>query len=54
MGGVDGSRIWAKELNMSLKLIQWAPDNRVLLFFTTAGEGYKYDTQGTQTVECIF
>ena len=37
VGSVDGNRLWSKELNMTLNLIDWAPNNKVALFVNSGG-----------------
>lgn len=37
VGSVDGNRLWSKELNVALNLIDWAPNNKVLLFVNGGG-----------------
>ncbi|KAK9804414.1 hypothetical protein WJX72_011599 [[Myrmecia] bisecta] len=46
VGGVDGNRLWGKELELQLALVEWAPDSRRLLFATTSGECHVYDGSG--------
>ncbi|KAH3745059.1 WD repeat domain 35 [Pelomyxa schiedti] len=46
VGSFDSTRLWAKELRIPLTLIQWAPDNNLLIFATRTGEAFKYDSQG--------
>jgi WD40 repeat protein len=46
VGSVDGNRLWGKELPLSLALVEWSPDSRLLLFCTTQGEVHVYDCNG--------
>jgi WD repeat-containing protein 35 len=46
VGGVDGARLWGKDLGLQLCLLQWAPDGAHLLFATAAGECHTYDSSG--------
>ncbi|KAL0027242.1 hypothetical protein WJX77_006308 [Trebouxia sp. C0004] len=46
VGGVDGNRIWGKELDLQLTLLDWSPDGRRLLFCTTAGDCHIIDAGG--------
>jgi hypothetical protein len=34
VGSVDGNRLWGKELGISLTLVEWSPDGRMILFCT--------------------
>jgi len=38
VGSVDGNRLWSKELNMSLNIIDWSPNNKILLFVNGGGK----------------
>ena len=42
VGGVDGTRIWAKETKKKLCAVEWSPDARFLLFGTMDGEVHIY------------
>lgn len=41
-----GNRIWGKELELQLMLLDWSPDSRRLLFCTTAGDCHIVDAGG--------
>ena len=34
VGSVDGNRLWGKELGLTLCLVEWSPDGRLILFCT--------------------
>ena len=34
VGSVDGNRLWGKELTLTLALVEWSPDGRLILFCT--------------------
>ena len=54
VGSVDGNRIWGKELRgATLKLTQWSPDSKVLLFGNSQGEILIYDAHGAYNVSYI-
>ncbi|TPX47173.1 hypothetical protein SeMB42_g03432 [Synchytrium endobioticum] len=47
VGGVDGNRLWGKELkNLQLAHLAWSPDGRNLLFVLAQGELHLYDAEG--------
>jgi len=46
VGSVDGNRLWGKELNLQLALVEWSPDGRLILFCTVQGECHIYDCNG--------
>ena len=51
VGGVDGNRIWGKELKgLVLTHVQWSPDSKVILFGNSKGEIHIYDSHGTFNV----
>lgn len=37
VGSVDGNRLWGKQLKGRLKLVEWSPDARYILFVTYDG-----------------
>jgi WD40 repeat protein len=46
VGSVDGNRLWGKELNLTLSLVEWSPDGRLVLFSTKEGDVHIYDSNG--------
>ena len=38
VGSVDGNRLWGKELKSHLRLVEWSPDARNILFVTLDGQ----------------
>lgn len=48
VGSVDGTRIWGKELQMSLDKVVWSPSCQNILFTTVEGDCYVYDADGNQ------
>mmetsp|Transcript_25500 Transcript_25500/g.48224 ORF Transcript_25500/g.48224 Transcript_25500/m.48224 type:complete len:1215 (+) Transcript_25500:126-3770(+) len=46
VGSVDGNRLWGKELSLTLALVEWSPDGRLILFCTVQGEVHIYDGNG--------
>lgn len=46
VGSVEGTRLWGKELKIQLKIIEWAPDSRTILFGTPEGAVNVYDYVG--------
>jgi len=46
VGSVDGNRLWGKELALTLALVEWSPDGRMILFCTVQGEAHLYDCNG--------
>ena len=46
VGSVDGNRLWGKDLDHELALVEWSPSSRVLLFCSTSGDCYSYDSSG--------
>ncbi|XP_024530250.1 WD repeat-containing protein 35-like [Selaginella moellendorffii] len=47
LGNVDGNRIWGKELNHRLVLVEWSPDGRLVLLCTKEGKCLLYDCHGS-------
>eukprot|EP00658_Telonema_sp_P-2_P057526 TRINITY_DN4596_c0_g6_i3.p1 TRINITY_DN4596_c0_g6~~TRINITY_DN4596_c0_g6_i3.p1 ORF type:complete len:1179 (-),score=268.48 TRINITY_DN4596_c0_g6_i3:50-3586(-) len=46
VGSVDGNRLWGKQLKSRLKLVEWSPDARYILFVTYDGVIQIYDNMG--------
>jgi len=47
VGSVDGNRMWGKELEMELSLVEWSPDGRNILFGTLlTNEVHYFDAMG--------
>lgn len=46
VGSVEGTRLWGKELKINLKIIEWSPDSRTILFGTPEGAVNVYDYVG--------
>ncbi|XP_028969091.1 WD repeat-containing protein 35 [Galendromus occidentalis] len=47
VGSVDGNRLWGKELKgVSLQIVEWSADGRLLLFGLRSGEVHIYDQAG--------
>uniref|UniRef100_A0A7S0R8E2 Anaphase-promoting complex subunit 4 WD40 domain-containing protein n=1 Tax=Chlamydomonas leiostraca TaxID=1034604 RepID=A0A7S0R8E2_9CHLO len=46
VGSVDGNRLWGKEIGLTLSLVEWSPDGRLILFCTAQGECHVYDGNG--------
>lgn len=44
VGGVDGNRNWGKALKVQLTHVEWSPDARYLLFGTSNGEVWLFDS----------
>ncbi|CAM6106102.1 unnamed protein product [Calypogeia fissa] len=53
MGNVDGNRLWTKELNAQLSLLEWSPDARLLLFCTLQGTCLIYDVNANYVSQLI-
>ena len=47
VGGVDGNRLWGKELELELRHVEWSPDGQHLLFGTVSNEVLCYDSTGS-------
>ncbi|RNF04337.1 WD repeat domain 35 [Trypanosoma rangeli] len=43
VGGVDGTRIWGKDIKNELVKVTWSPDDRCILFGTKTGEILVHD-----------
>jgi WD repeat-containing protein 35 len=48
VGGVDGNRIWSKDLSATLTLVEWSPDGKALLFATADGQILVHNHQGVR------
>jgi hypothetical protein len=46
VGSVAGNRLWGKDLNLQLSLLQWSPDGSYILFASASGECHTYDSSG--------
>ena len=46
VGSVEGTRLWGKELKIQLKLIEWSPDSRTIVFGTPEGSVQVFDYVG--------
>ena len=46
VGSVDGNRLWGKELEVGLTLVEWSPNGQYLLFGTDSNEIHIYDCAG--------
>ena len=46
VGSVEGTRLWGKDLNIRLKIIEWSPDSRTILFGTPEGAVNVFDFVG--------
>jgi WD repeat-containing protein 35 len=60
VGGVDGNRIWGKDLGTKLSNVAWSPDGKRILFGTDSyphGEIHVYDDNGnkvdTVEIQCL-
>ena len=51
VGSVDGNRLWGKDLDHELALVEWSPSSNVLLFCSTTGECYSYDSSGVMITQ---
>ena len=49
VGSVDGNRLWGKELDLSLRFVEWSPDSRNIIFITKDSECMLYDSLGNKT-----
>ena len=50
VGSVDGNRIWGKELEEQLRLVQWSPDGKLILFVKGDREIDVYDYNGSKVM----
>lgn len=48
VGKVDGTRIWGKELGMTLDKLVWSPDCQNIIFSNREGQLFLYDSDGNQ------
>ena len=48
VGSEDGNRIWGNELRMSLKLVEWSPDGKYIVFINEDAEAVLYSCDGTK------
>lgn len=48
VGSVDGNRLWGKELDLSLRFVEWSPDCRHIIFITKDSECLLYDSLGNK------
>ncbi|OAE19425.1 hypothetical protein AXG93_4273s1210 [Marchantia polymorpha subsp. ruderalis] len=53
MGNVDGNRLWGKDVNAQLCLVEWSPDGRLILFCTTQGTCLIYDCNSNYVAELV-
>lgn len=44
--GMIGNRIWGKDLNMNLQLVEWSPDNKDILFVSSESDVWIYTSDG--------
>ena len=51
VGSVEGTRTWARDLDASLKLVEWSPDDKNILFVTTDDIISVYDSAGNVVKE---
>jgi len=51
VGGVDGNRIWAKELGMELSFVEWSPDCRNIIFVNKQSKVFLYDNRGNRIAQ---
>lgn len=42
VGSVDGNRLWGKEMDLQLALVEWSPDGRLILFCTLQASWIDY------------
>lgn len=46
VGSVEGNHIWGKDLPHQLSHLEWSPDAKIILFGSTSGEIFIYDSAG--------
>jgi WD repeat-containing protein 35 len=46
VGSVDGNRLWGKDLDLTLELVEWSPDGRCILFATAQSDVQIFDAMG--------
>ena len=54
VGSVDGQRLWGKELQHQLSLVDWSLDGKRILFATASGEVQVYDNDGAYSHRFAF
>lgn len=50
VGGVDGNRLWGKEIKNELAKVTWSPDDRHILFGTKTGEVLVHESSAGHSV----
>lgn len=54
VGSVEGSREWSREYSdISIKLIQWSPDSKYLLYITDDNKAILHDNNGNRMCDII-
>ena len=48
VGSVDGNRLWGKELDFQLALVEWSPDSAYILFVSTDSRIFAFDAMGNK------
>lgn len=48
VGGVDGNRLWSKDMGGTLTLMEWAPDGKILLFVINSTDLIIHNHQGVR------
>ncbi len=48
VGSVEGARLWGRDLDLPLTLVQWSPDSRHILFGTKDSEVHLFDAEGNR------
>ena len=51
VGGVDGQRMWSKELKVPLAQCEWSSNSKQILFGTLSGEVHVYDYTGSPMMQ---